>query len=177
MRLFVAIELPKEISKELVKLQERLKPHITGSFVEEFHLSLKFMGEVDETKLDDIKESLSKIKFSPFDLKLSNVGVFPGESYIRVIWAGLKPEDRVKELQLLVDRALFKFNLKKEDFIAHITLVRVKSVKNKDDFKRILKSIIPEQLVFTVDNFKLIQSVLTKEKPVYKTVKEFKASN
>jgi 2'-5' RNA ligase len=177
MRLFVAIELPKELTKELVKLQERLKEHVIGSFVNEFHLTLQFMGDVDENKLDDIKESLSKIKFAPFDLKFSTVGVFPSEEYVKVIWVGLKPEDRVKELQLLVDRALFRFNLKKEeDFIAHITLIRVKSVKNRDDFKRILKSVVPEQLSFTVNDFKLFQSTLTKEKPVYKVVKEFKAS-
>jgi RNA 2',3'-cyclic 3'-phosphodiesterase len=175
MRLFVAIELPKEITKELKRLQEKLKPHVTGTFVDEFHLTLKFMGDVDEDKLEDIEEHLSLIKFTPFDLRLSNTGVFPSESYIKVVWVGLKPEDRVKDLQSLVDRALFKFNLKKEDFIAHITLVRVKTVKDKDDFKRVLKSIVPEQLSFKVDNFKLIQSTLTKEKPVYKLRKEFKA--
>ena len=65
----------------------------------QIHLTLKFLGEVQPDKAEKVKEELKKIKFKPFSVYLDSTGVFPSESYIRVVWIGLKPENDILELQ------------------------------------------------------------------------------
>src|SRR3989344_6470860 len=102
MRLFIAIEIPEEIKDYLCGIQQEIansKNKIRLVNKGSMHLTLKFLGEVQPPKLDDIKNNLKKITFKPFSVVLDNIGVFPNESYIRVVWIGLKPEEPILELQ------------------------------------------------------------------------------
>jgi 2'-5' RNA ligase len=164
MRLFAAIKLPEEIAGELRKLQKQISDDGLR-FVKDFHLTLKFYGEVQEDKVGKLKEELSKVKFEPFEASLNGVGVFPNMHHINVVWLGLEPEQKFREIADQIE--------KDERFKAHITLARVKFLKDKPGFRQKLESVTVPKLSFKVDKFYLIKSTLTPEGPVYEDLAEF----
>lgn len=173
MRAFIAIETPEEISKALKELQTKFKDLGRINFTQDpYHLTFKFLGEISENQSSQIKEILKSIKFKPFELELTNLGAFPNEDYIRVIWVGVKGSE-VNELQQQIDSKLAGMFGKDLRFHAHITLGRVKFIKNKEKIKEVLKTKIPS-LKFEVKEFKLIKSILTPKGPEYEDVEVFK---
>jgi len=102
MRLFIAIEIPKDIKEYISKILEEIdttKNKIRFVNKAQTHLTLKFLGEVQPDKVEHITENLRKIAFKTFSVYLDKIGVFPNEDYIRVIWIGLKPEEPVLQIQ------------------------------------------------------------------------------
>lgn len=169
MRTFIALEPPKEIKDYLFNLQNKLKTlpgKIKWTAKKHLHLTLFFIGEINENKLSQIKEILSKIKFKKFELNLDKIGVFPDEDYIKIIWVGLNPKDKLIKLQQEIDSELLNLIKKDKEFQAHLTLGRVKLIKNKKEFKEKLNLEI-EKKKFEVTEFKLIKSELTKDGPKY----------
>ena len=178
MRAFIAIEMPKEIKEILLEAQKQInteKAKIRPA--KAFHLTLKFLGEVDETKVEEIKQKLSEIKFDSFETSLTNIGVFPNESYVRVVWAGLDDsENKITNLQKEIDSKMETLGFKKDiRFHPHVTLARVKFVKDKQDFIKDLKEIKIKKESFQITEFKLIKSILTPEGPIYEDLGIFSA--
>ncbi len=103
MRLFIAIDF-NELKDCFNELQEDLPKKL--SFTKTFHLTLKFLGEVRLNDADSIISILKNIKFEPFTVYLDSIGVFPNENNIRVIWVGLKPEEKIIALQNEIDKSL-----------------------------------------------------------------------
>lgn len=172
MRVFIAIELPAEIKEELLKLQKAIvSENVKQTLAKEFHLTLKFLGEVDN--VEKIKQQLSKVKFNSFEISLSSIGVFPSKNYIRIVWVGAEPENKIIELQKKIDNVL-DFP-KEKDFKPHLTLSRVKFVKDKKAFSELLDKVHAEKKSFLVDNFKLIKSTLTPNGHVYEEIACFKS--
>jgi len=178
MRAFIAFEMPEEIKKILLDAQKQInteKAKIRSA--KAFHLTLKFLGEVEDKKIEGIKSALNGIKFKKFNTILTEIGVFPNESYIRVVWAGLEDsEGKIKKLQQEIDSKIELLGFKKDTrFHPHLTLARVKFVKDKQDFIKSLKEIKIEKKAFEVSEFKLIKSTLTGEGPVYEDLAVFQA--
>ncbi|MBU0627728.1 MAG: RNA 2',3'-cyclic phosphodiesterase [Nanoarchaeota archaeon] len=176
MRLFIAIDFD-EIKANLSEIQSKIDTSLAKlNPSSAFHLTLKFLGEIGDDKVDLIKQKLSSVKFNQFQLTTSSIGVFPYEEFIKVIWLGVKPDEQVKELQNNIENELKEFNFKKDfDFHPHITLARVKFVKDKSGLNKNLKDIKIEPKTITVDNFRLVKSTLTQEGPVYEDVEIFKS--
>lgn len=189
MRLFLALEIPDRIKNFLSKLIEK-KYTIDGiSFVqrENFHITLKFLGEVDENLIPAISEKLSLVskEFYPFSLKISNPGVFPDKSKPRVIWIGTENKDNVKRLVFNIEDSLEKLGFKKEqrEFKAHITLARIKNTKNgayifekiQKNFRELLSASYQEaiDLYFDVNDFVLMKSILTPKGSIYEVLQRF----
>ena len=176
MRLFIAFDVPDDAKEYMAKVQGKIGDdlaEIRWVKKEQIHLTLKFLGEVQPDIATKIREELGKIKFNPFMVYLGSIGVFPSEDYIRVVWVGLEPENRIIGLQRSIDEKLRELFKKEKDFKAHITLGRVKYVGNKEQFFSKLKSIKAEKKSFRVDSFKLMKSTLEREWPVYEVVEEF----
>lgn len=174
MRLFIAIDFNElndyfiELQNKIDKSQAKLKEVLT------FHLTLKFLGEVSDDKANRIKEKLNEIKFTQFSLTLDKIGFFPNENYIRVIWIGLSPKDKVIELQKKIEDSLKEFNFKKDfEFHPHLTLARVNFVKDKEKFVKSLKDIKVDKKSMEVRNFRLVKSTLKPEGPVYEDIAVF----
>ena len=177
MRLFIAIGISEDIKEYMIKVQKQIDDKnnkIRFANKNSVHLTLKFLGEVQPNKLEEIKNNLKKITMEPFSIVLDNIGVFPNESYIRVIWIGLKPEGPIIELQKDIDTNLELLFKKEKDFKPHLTLARVKYVEDKDDFINKLKNIEIENQKIDVDNFKLIKSTLSSEGPIYENLDIFR---
>lgn len=172
MRLFIAFDTDDEVKKELSAVQKKLR-HSKLNLTKEFHLTLKFLGEVEEESLAEIKQRLKKVSFEKFEAQLSNIGVFPSEDYINVVWIGLEPKEKITELQKKIEDSLEGLFPKDNRFHPHITLARVKFIEDKKQFKDNLKNIKVEKIKFSVAKFSLMKSTLTSEGPVYKVLEEF----
>lgn len=176
MRCFIAIEMPEEVKEILLDAQkhvntEKAKIRPTKAF----HLTLKFLGEVEEKKAEEIKSALKAISFKQFKTALTEIGVFPNESYIRVVWIGLDDsENKITNLQKEIDSKIEFLGFKKDTrFHPHVTLARVKFVEDKQKFIKDLKEIKIEKKAFEITEFKLIKSTLTGEGPVYEDLAVF----
>ena len=170
MRCFIAIDLPEEIKKEIAKIQKQL-PDFKGKLTEKdnLHLTLKFLGEISDEQVNNIKEKLEKIKFNKFKAKLQNIGVF-SESFVRIIWINLENCDG---LQKEIDNALSKLFKREERFMSHLTIARVKYIKDKQKFLDSLKKIKIAPVEFEVQGFALKKSTLTGRGPIYGDIIRF----
>lgn len=175
MRLFTAINLPEHIKSYLFKLEEEIRSWGIAkiSFVHKknLHLTLKFFGDAEN--VNEIKEKLKNVKFKEFNLVLDKIGVFPSESYIRVVWAGLKDGEELIKLSNKIDEETI--NKESHEFTGHLTLGRVKFVKDKKSFVEKLSKLKIENLEFTVNEFILFQSILTKDGPEYKIIEKYQS--
>ena len=168
MRLFIAIDIPEEIKNQIKEIKEQIKIDGKANFIdaEKIHLTLKFLGDVPDSQAEEIKQSLSKISFEPFEAITSELGVFPNENRIRVIWLGLKNHEHLKLLKQEIDKALPDFK-DDHDFHAHLTIARVKFLNNKQELLEQIKKIKIQPKTFKITNFKLYKSTLTPEGPIY----------
>ena len=164
MRTFIAIELSKEIKDFLSFLQDKLKDSradVKWVSPENIHLTLKFLGEIDDKKLDkiiQIAEDITKDK-KTFYLRLSSIGVFPNINFPRVIWAGVdKGDAETKEIVKVLEEKIAKIGIPPESraFSSHITIGRVRSSLNR---KELIKSLDYLQSNFGQENLALHKSL------------------
>ena len=184
MRLFIAIPLPEEVKQELIRIQNEIlltqKDNLKATKAKEFHLTLKFLGEVEDKDIEKIKEMLKAVKLRellPLEISLSNIGFFPSENYIRVIWTGIEStekHDRINELQKDIDNALGSLFKKDNRFHPHLTLFRVKFIKDKRKSIECIKKIMVKPIIFKVDSFNLYKSTLTQEGAVHEILKVYR---
>jgi 2'-5' RNA ligase len=176
MRLFIAVTLPDDIKEYIKDIQKQI-PSDNNKIklipAEQLHLTLKFLGEVSEEKVDKIKSSLSIVKVKHFKAALDGTGAFPSENYIRVVWVGLKPKNGFIELQQNIDKSLLELFRPDKRFHPHVTIARVRFVEDKKNFFEKVKKIKVEEKEFTVKSFKLVKSTLTGEGPVYEEIGSF----
>ena len=175
MRLFIAIDF-NELKDYFVYLQNLLPKNAKLSLTKTFHITLKFLGDVQPDKAEKIVEILKKIRFEAFSVFLDSIGIFPTENYIRVVWVGLKPEEKILELQNKIDDALNPLFKKEKGFKAHITLARVKYPEDKKMFVEQVKKIKVENKKIEIKYFKLIKSTLNPKGSVYEELGIFNSN-
>lgn len=176
MRLFIAIDF-EELKDYFAELQSYLPKNAKISLTKTFHLTLKFLGEVQPDNIEVIASKLRMLCLKSFPVHLDSIGVFPTENHIRVAWVGLQPEDKILELQRLIDDSLKDLFKKEKDFKAHITLARVKHIEDKKAFVEELRKIRVENKKIEIKNFKLVKSTLTQQGPLYEDLDRFKLQN
>ena len=175
MRTFIALDLSDSMKKELTRLQEELKK--AGSDVKwvnplNIHLTLKFLGNVEESKIDEIKAILDGIsqKNNAYELSLFNLGSFPSLNQLRVLWAGIdKGCSETEKIAEEIENGLEKIGFPKETrpFSAHLTIGRVRSGKNKAKLKEIITSLQVNPETCQIKSVTLYQSKLTPKGPIY----------
>ena len=174
-RCFIALDLPREAINEIKRIQDLIKKKnlFTGKFTEpeNLHLTLKFLGEISEEQVENIKKKLSKIKLESFYANLGEVGVF-SKSFIKIIWIKLNGK-AIWELQKKIDEALSDIFQPEERFMGHITIARVKYVSDKKELLEYLKNLKIKNIKFFVDKFFLKKSLLLPEGPIYSVVSEY----
>ena len=169
-RCFIAIDLPAEVKNQLISLQNKIpsddvKMILVDSQI--LHLTVKFFGEIDEAQIEKVKEILKNTKFSKFKAKITELGVF-SPAFVRVVWVGLEPKQKFLEIKEILDDHLEKIGfLTDKGFESHVTLARMKTLKDKRTFIEQLSKVKFQEIDFTVDNIKLKKSTLTPNGPVY----------
>jgi 2'-5' RNA ligase len=171
-RTFISIDMPKNVKERIGEIQNNL-PDFFGKKTEfeNLHLTLKFLGEIDESKVEEVKKRLKDIKHQSFEAEIDDIGVF-SEKFIRIIWVHLRGAE---ELQKKIDSVLQGLFEKERRFMSHITIARVKAVKGKrGEFLGEIKGMKIDKIRFRVENFTLKKSELFPEGPKYEIINEFK---
>ena len=126
-RLFLAIALPEPVRATLVALMEPL-PGVNWTRPEQLHVTLRFLGDVQNEKIDALIEHLSGVRVEPFLLPIEGVGAFPPHPPPRVVWVGVGTgHPRLHQLRQRADDALLAAGLAELDvrmFHPHVTLAR-----------------------------------------------------
>ena len=172
MRAFISIDMPENVRKEIKLIQEHL-PEFTGKLTENenLHLTLKFLGEISEQALKEIKEKLSKIRFSKLGLSLGEIGTFDYQGMPHIVWIKINHSE---SLQHKIDVALSDLFPREERFMSHLTIARVKFVSNLEKFKQAIQKINYEKMSFITSSFELKESKLSRAGPTYTSVESYK---
>jgi 2'-5' RNA ligase len=135
-RTFIAIDLPDDVRVAIDDAQARLKRvhvgvKISWTKVENLHLTLQFLGYIEEAVIERIKSALQSVaaQHPPFEVLVCGAGAFPDENRPRVLWVGCDdPEGRLKALAGAVQAAMrpLGFEPERRGFSAHLTLGRVR---------------------------------------------------
>jgi len=170
MRLFISVDVPKEILVCLKGLLMQLPPDRI-KVVHHFHLTMRFLGEVDDKYVDELRRLLRKVDVSDFTLDLTRVGQFPLKGMPRVVWVGIAESKELKELHNQIMSVTGSIGEKEgKSFHPHLTLARVKSGSPPVDIKHLR---IPGKMSFHVGSFKLYKSTLDPTGPIYEVIEEF----
>ncbi|HTZ36132.1 MAG TPA: RNA 2',3'-cyclic phosphodiesterase [Stellaceae bacterium] len=167
LRLFVGIAFPPELKLRLSLLQNSVAG---AKWVDpgNFHLTLRFIGEVDEGVAADVDEALQWLKARRFALELAGTGVFGGDKP-RQLWVGVKRDPALVALQGKIEQALLRVGLPPEPrkFAPHVTLARLREPR-RDDLRRFLADGAQFHAgPLPVERFSLIASYPTKAGSVY----------
>jgi len=175
-RCFIALDLPREVINEIKRVQKLIgkKFIFKGKYteLENLHLTLKFLGEIDDARIREVRERLKRVEVSRFDVKLGKVGVF-SKKVLRIIWVELLG---VSGLQEEVDKALDGLFGKEERFMSHITIARVKYIKENEELIEYLKC-MKVKGGFKVDRFFLKESELMDDGPRYRVIESYRLSD
>jgi len=179
MRLFVGIPLPEEIREAVDKYlgawRERF-PAVRYVSPENLHITLKFLGDVPDTRIDDLDKALKSVRMEPFSVEAWGLGAFPHILRPRVLWIGVK-DGRVPLTRLAreVENTLESIGFAPEarQYHPHITIGRLKrpdpriSTLLQQDAEKYFGR-------FTVDGFILYSSTLTPDGPIYSALREYR---
>jgi 2'-5' RNA ligase len=175
-RTFVAVDLPEEFHAKISGVQSKfigpgLRP-VDPSLV---HITLKFLGDVDDAQLAEITSALDKVDCPSFDSKVSGVGAFPGLKDPRVVWLGADGDYSCLhgQVESLMSGIGFKKDTRK--FTSHATIARITYLSGSR--RKELISTIESFRSFDVgsmhvDTVKLKKSTLTPQGPIYETLHE-----
>jgi 2'-5' RNA ligase len=125
-RLFIAIDLPEDVKDSIQDLYMAI-PGARWVGSDQLHLTLRFIGDVDEPALERIVENLDTVNFEPFSIFPYGVGCFPLRRKPNVLWAGIKESPELRHLRAAVERAVVKSGVEpdRRNFHAHITMARL----------------------------------------------------
>jgi len=161
-RLFIAIDLPETLRKEV----EGMGRSIQGARPvpdDQLHLTIKFIGEVESSRLLDIQEALTTISVPKFSIRLKGVGTFPPRGLPRVIWAGVEPMEQILPLRNTIERTLASIDIPrdKKKFTPHLTLARIKNSSLRHLQQYLAGNAFFQTSEFPVEDFHLYSSQLT----------------
>ena len=180
MRLFIATPISLEVEKELARIISELK-NIGGPVnwvaPANIHLTLKFLGEINERLIPQIKYILNQVssKHPSISSGLNGLGAFPDYRRPRVFWVGLeRGAEELSKIANEIDHSAHILGCEKENrpFKAHLTLGRVKFPQGLEKLCESVKEfkVEPKQLIF--DRIVLFKSTLTPRGSIYEILHE-----
>jgi len=160
-RLFTALEIPASVAFQLSLLKGGL-PGARWIEPENYHVTLRFIGDIDGITANEIASTLVRINRKPFDVALQGLSSFGGKKP-RAVVASVVPSRPLIELQAELERLMRRFGLDPEGrkFIPHVTLARLRDASNQDvaDYLS-LRGYFPTR-VFKASRFVLFSSRAT----------------
>ena len=142
LRLFIAIPIPEPVRDEIIRVQQELQPLVPRNVArwtrpDQFHLTLRFLGDVPVAGLEKLKESVNTVcrTAQPLQLRAEGVGFFPNPRSPRVIWVGIDDrEGRLGDLQKQIETVAGQFSSEpgEKNFTGHVTLGRLKNPRPAD---------------------------------------------
>jgi 2'-5' RNA ligase len=185
-RLFVAILVPEAVRIEMIRVQQelrRLAPHdaVRWTKPEQFHLTLRFLGDVSSDRAAALKESVQTVCSgeSALRLRAQGVGFFPNTRSPRVIWVGVNDgEGHLVALQKKIENTVRRFTEEPggENFEGHVTLGRFKHFKRQEIGELTVRAQTMKNQEFgewTAQEIEIIRSELSPEGARYTSLAVF----
>ena len=177
LRIFIAIELPDSLKKEINSLTESFKgihAPVRWVPVKNIHLTLKFLGEITENQLETAKEVSKRVapNYTSFSIQPKGCGAFPNLRRPRVFWVGLEEPKELLNLQKEIEDTLAKegFPVEERKFSPHLTIGRAKGTKNIEKLAEKIEKLDFVSEPFLVNSFVIIESKLFSTGALYTVV-------
>ncbi len=178
MRLFVAVGIEDSaVLKKVIEFRDAILAcskgarGIKGVEDENIHITIRFIGEVPEAMLDDIKACVDRASRVPkFKVRVKGVGAFPNALRPRVIWVAVEEgSEGLKELHRTLEPCLRSFaKPERGEYMPHITVARVKGGVDRQCLAKLMREYRDEDFgSFTVTCVKLKRSILRPSGPIY----------
>ncbi|MGH7040606.1 MAG: RNA 2',3'-cyclic phosphodiesterase [Acetobacteraceae bacterium] len=178
MRLFAAIDLPWDLRDQLALLAWRGIPGARWVAAENFHLTLRFIGETQGWQAEEIDHALATLRGRGFPLTLAGVGTFAKAGRATQLWVGVERSPSLDHLRAKIETALQRVGLTAERrrFVPHVTLARLDNAAEAR-----LAAFVQQHNLFraepvAVEHFTLFSSRLGKEQAVYTAEAEYPLS-
>lgn len=168
MRLFVALDLPWELKQRLALLCGGI-PGARWIATENFHLTLRFIGEVFPIQAEEIDHTLAAIRAPAFDLSLSGVGTFSKAGRPVALWAGADRNPTLDHLQTKIETALRRagFEPERRRFAPHVTLARLDNAAEARIAGFVMDKNLFRAAPAPMEHFTLFSSVLGRDGSTY----------
>jgi len=183
MRLFTAIDLPSAVLLRLERLLIALRPEalIKWSPLDNLHITMKFIGQWPDSRLEELHEALSNISLrDEFHVEVKGLGWFPNERSPRVLWAGVQNAEALPLLARDIETLLVPLGIAKEEreFAPHLTLARI---KGPVPLRRLREKVLEMQPAtfgrFPVSGFSLFRSDPGSNASIYRKLREYRFAN
>lgn len=174
LRLFTGLALPSNLAARL-SLMDGGIDGARWTAQENFHITLTFIGEVDEATAEDADEALSAVRSDNFDVEVKGTGVFAQGSYPQVLWMGVTPSPPLLRLKEKIDRALHVARVPHENrkYVPHVTMARLKHAQEAQVGQFMQAHNLFAAAPFRADEFILYRSALTKNGPWYEPLARY----
>jgi 2'-5' RNA ligase len=176
-RSFIALELSDDIKDQLAFTQQTLrgcKARLTFVAPERIHITVKFLGEVDDKKLREVMNALATVSFLPYSITMGNVMV-NNKNRPHTVWCTIQDSGESEKLFTLIEDALAPLGFARETrrFTAHATIARVKSF-DPSLFAALGTLIAASYGSCRIGGMRLKKSTLLPQGPVYEDLLEVK---
>ena len=173
-RLFVALELPADLRRRMGQISTGVRD---SRWVDEenLHLTLRFIGEVEDCRVEELVSALEVVESPAFPLTLSGAGHFESRKRVRMLWIGTEKSAELVALVARIEHALVRAGLPPEGrkFNPHITIARLKGAPPGDIAQWLSANTLFKAFPFQVTRFALYASYLGRAGPIYEMVAAF----
>lgn len=178
MRLFIALPIPPFVKEQLVDLQQPIEG-VRWQQESQIHLTLKFLGETDLDRAQDLKSHLQDIDTPELSISLKGFGYFPQGKDPKVLWTRVNKNKALTKLYREIEETCARLGFEKENrsFKPHITIARVNSAPKRD-----IMSFINQHKQFqipdvSIEEFVLYESKLHSEGAKHSRLKTFQLAS
>ena len=179
-RCFIALTIPDNVQQRLAEIQKILKQHNAQTRwvkPENIHMTLRFLGDQEPSRANDIAEALPEI-FSdrpPLCLRIDMINAFPDPQNPRILWAGVSQgSDAVIRLVDTLNSGLARLGISRDadQFIPHFTLARCKTKEESRSCADAMKKAPTFSIEACPHSITLYQSTLTANGSIYQPIKQ-----
>lgn len=182
MRLFYAIDTTPELKRQMEEVRLKLiesDADVKWEPKEKYHITIKFLGETEEKIFPYVEKCLNEVgeKFSAFQIKYKSLGFFPNQKQPRVVWIGTEiATQEIFEIKNYLDESLkiYGFEVENRKFHPHITLGRIRSMRNVKNLISIAENLKFEAEPIMCGEIILMQSILKPTGSEYKILRTVK---
>jgi len=179
MRLFTGIDLPESVAAALTGLLDRLRPtaHLRWTPPYNLHLTTKFIGGWEESRLEELIEHLRPLARRPaVPVHVEGIGWFPNPHNPRVLWTGIKAGPELAKLASDTDESLGALGVPRETkkYSPHLTLARITDAVPLGPLRQAIAQLPSVDFgSFSIDRFFLYSSKTGPSGSIYTKLAEF----